>query len=297
MIGKLIYSYRKEYGITQDALVEVLSSFSPNLKKLNTVTLSRWERGITSPSIAKKRDLLRFIVGSNNVKKSNVYMLIKEQYRLLVDATLSALPGANSLLLGNLPIFDNNENCIHTLNDPDMKNTFLEHIIDIEQATHPSGYCKLSHDRMGKYLQTSSTFAILCTQNKQYLGHFIMLKIKSETAVAIANNQKSKYDILHEELCSIEEAGSYIIQAVYASNPQYAMLLKTEAYLFLLDNMDTVKDLVIFSTRTDGATMSKNYGIRQVAEGKDEKYGFKWFGMLSPIEDVLFSDTVVKLIF
>ena len=151
--------------------------------------------------------------------------------------------------------------------------------------------------KMEQYLQYPSTFAVVCNHKKHYLGHFIMLKINPDTAKAIAHNQKSKYDILPEDLCGTEEKGSYIVQAVYASNPKYAMLMKTKAYLFLLDNATAIKDLVIFSTRTDGELMSKNYGIKQVAEGIDEQYGFKWFGMLSPVEDVLFSDTVLKLIF
>ena len=37
--------------------------------------------------------------------------------------------------------------------------------------------------------------------------------------------------------------------------------------------------------------------IFKVAEGKNEQYGFKWFGILYPVEDILFSDTVIKLIF
>jgi len=297
VIESLIYTYRKEYNLTQNEFVEALSCFSPELKKLNTVTLSRWERGLTSPGIAKKRDLLRFIVHSSNVKESKVHTMIQERYRQLSNATFSALAGGSSLLLGNLPTFDNTNECIHSLKDSNQKEIFLEHIIDMEQATHPSKYCRLFYDRMEAYLQVPSTFAMVCTQNKQYLGHFIMLKIKPETAVEIVHNQKSKYDILPQELCPQEETGSYIIQAVYASNPSYAMLLKTEAYLFLLEYIATSKDMAIFSTRTDGATMNKNYGIEQVEEGWNEEFGFKWFGMLSPVEDILFSDTILKLIF
>jgi len=296
--GKLIHSYRKDFGLTQDRLVEALSCFSQDLKKINTVTLSRWERGVTSPNIAKKRELLRFIVSSKGVEKTNVYDLIKERYSLLADATLSALPGANHFLVGNSPLVaDGSAECVRSLNDSDMKNIFIEHIVDIEKATHPSGYCKLSRSRIEKYLETASTFAILCAHNEQYLGHFIMLKIDTEAATAVSHNKKSKYDILPEDLCSMKDVGSYIIQAVYASNPKYAMLMKAEAYLFLLDNVAAVKDLVIFSTRTDGETMSRNYGIGQVAEGRDEQYDFRWFGMRSPVEEILFSDTVIKHIF
>ena len=59
-IGKLLFEYRKQLNITQKNLVEELSHFSPNFKALNTVTLSRWETGTTTPSLNKKRILLDF---------------------------------------------------------------------------------------------------------------------------------------------------------------------------------------------------------------------------------------------
>lgn len=61
--------------------------------------------------------------------------------------------------------------------------------------------------------------------------------------------------------------------------------------------MDTIDNMMIFSTRTDGVLLTKDYGIKMLAQGKDEEYGFEWHGMLSPVEDILFSDTVLKLIF
>jgi len=297
IIGKLIYTYRKEYGITQEALVEALSGISPDLKKLNTVTLSRWETGTTSPGDRKKKTLLKFIVSRDYAKNTRVHTMLQERFRLLAEATSSVLPGANEHLVGNLPLFDIAHNCIDLLSISHGEKAYLEHILDIEKAAHAPGYCRLSMPQMKKYLQYPSTFSVVCRHKQHYLGHFIMLKIKAETAEAIAHDQRSKYDIRPDELCSSKEPGSYVILAVYASNAHYAMLMKTEAYLFLLDNIATVKDLVIFSTRTGGETMSRNYGIKQIAEGKDEQYGFKWFGLQSPVEDILFSDTVVKLIF
>ena len=298
IIGELLYAYRKEYGLTQNELVEALSAFSTDLQKLNTVTLSRWETGTTSPGPGKKKALLTFISTCKDLTLSPIlYPMIQERYKKLSDATMSALPGANAFLLGNLPAFDDTHDCIHDLHDRTWQDAFLGHIIDVEKSAHSPGYCRLSRERMEQYLQKPSTFAIVCARRNQYLGHFVMLKIRPKTAIDIAHGQRSKYDIRPEELCSKEEMGSYLMQAIYASNPKYAMLMRTDAYLFLLDNMRTIKDFLIFSTRTDGETMRKSYGIAQVATGEDEHYGFKWFGLLSPIEDILFSDTVIKLIF
>ena len=296
--GALIRAYRKENDLTQNAFVAALSVYNPSLKKLNTVTLSRWETGMTSPSVEKKRLLLKFLSKDEDLAKSTgLYPMLRERYKKLSDATTSVLPGPNASLVGNLPAFDEKLDALCSLRDCEDQERLLDHIVDIERSTQPPGYYQLSQTLMAEYLQVPSTFAMVCVRNKHYLGHFVMLKIKPETAVAIAHNERSKYDLRAEELCSNEEKGSYVIQAVYATNPQYAMRLKTEAYLFLLEHMAHTQDLLIFSTRTDGEILRKNFGIAQVASGKNEQHGYKWFGMLSPVEDILFSETVIKLIF
>jgi len=297
VMGELIHVYRKENKLTQNEMVEALAIFSPNLKKLNTVTLSRWETGVTSPGLVKKRSILKFLLTHHTLAGSAVYAMIKERYRLLSAATESSLPGPNAALLGNLPAFDDGSDCLFDLQESEHQDTFLEHIVDIEKSTHAAGYCQLSTERLKAYLQAPSTFAVVCARKNHYLGHFIMLKINEESAEAIVHHRKSKYDISDEALSGKEERGSYIMMAIYASNPKYAMKLRTEAYLFLLENMATIKDFLIFSTRTNGTTMHHNYGIAEVAKGEDETYGFNWFGLCSPVEDILLSDTVIKLIF
>jgi hypothetical protein len=55
--------------------------------------------------------------------------------------------------------------------------------------------------------------------------------------------------------------------------------------------------VLIFSSRKDGVLLTRDYGIELIDSGIDETFGFKWHGLMSPVEDILFSDTVVKLIF
>jgi hypothetical protein len=100
-----------------------------------------------------------------------------------------------------------------------------------------------------------------------------------------------------EDFCRADEHGTFFIHALYGRSPKIAALLNVEAYLHLFAHIDTVDNVMIFSTRTDGVLLTRDYGIKEVAHGVDEEYEFEWHGMLSPAEDILFSDTIVKLIF
>jgi hypothetical protein len=61
--------------------------------------------------------------------------------------------------------------------------------------------------------------------------------------------------------------------------------------------MKTTDNVLIFSSRKDGVLLTRDYGIELIDSGIDETFGFKWHGLMSPVEDILLSDTVVKIIF
>ena len=54
LFGKYLKLCREKYHLTQEKLVEHCYSFHDDFNGLDIGTLSRWERGITSPSIDKQ---------------------------------------------------------------------------------------------------------------------------------------------------------------------------------------------------------------------------------------------------
>lgn len=142
-----------------------------------------------------------------------------------------------------------------------------------------------------------SSFSMVCEKRQQHLGHFVMFKLKNSVAQELVHNQIHEHTMTTEHLCAAAGKGSYYIHALYGVNPTIAALLNTKAYLYLFDNMDTIDNIVIFSSRKDGMRLAKAYGIKTVAKGKNSNCDFMWYGMESPVEDILFSDTVLRLVF
>ena len=297
-IGELLLSYRKLHAMTQKDLAEKLSHFSEECKAINAVAISRWETGATEPSLKKKKIFLKFFAAEGCLKKGPCYELLRKQYEKLYASLSSVFTRRYQYLIGNSPDLGLDKNVsIHRIESGnDHMDEYLDHIIEIEKATNVPGYYTVTQETMKGWCQNPGTFAIVYERKKQHLGHFVMLKVKNSTAEAIAHNRRSELSITADDLCTPEEKGSYYIHALYGQNPKIAAHLNVEAYLFLFDHLDTIDNIVIFSSRTDGVELTKDYGIAMVAEGKDEVFGFTWKGMLSPVEDILFSDTVVKLI-
>ena len=297
IIGKLLFVYRKQHNFTQKNLVEKLSKYCNDFKALNTVTLSRWETGTTSPSLNKKRTLFYFFVSEKSLQSNQCYDIVKERYENLYEPLSGVFTRNYQYLIGNLPESRTGEHTIYALKDFTQKQEHIEHIIDIEIATNATSYYSLTPKIMAEWCDHSSSFCMVCERKKQHLGHFVMLKIKNNVAREIAHYKKSEFSLTKADFCDVNENGTYYVHALYGRSPKIAAELNVKAYLHLFEHMDSTDNVMIFSSRTDGVLLTKDYGIKVIASGEDEQYGFEWYGMLSPVEDILFSDTVLKLVF
>ena len=297
-ISELLVGYREMSKLTQQELVDQLSSYSEDFKNLNTVTISRWETGTTSPGLGKKKQLLRFFADRGSLyDDSKCHKVVENAYNNLYAPLSDVFTRNYQYLIGNFPEFELDHSHVHSLRSFFDKRAHFEHIIDIETVTNVPNYYTLTPMQLGSLCDQPSSYAIICERKKQHLGHFVMFKIKNEVAQKVVRHQKSEYSITTSDLCGVNENGTYYVHALYGKNPKIAALLNVHAYLHLFKHMKTVDNVMIFSSRKDGVLLTKDYGIALIDKGRDETYGFDWHGLMSPVEDILFSDTVVKLIF
>ena len=296
-ISALLSEYRKYQNLTQQSLVDELLHYSDEFKSLNTVTLSRWETGTTSPSLKKKRILLKFITATRCKDDDACYDIVKKLYENLQQPISTIFTRNYQYLIGNIPEQKTEEYTIHSLSDDAYAGDYLGHIVDIEKASQAEGYYTTTPDTLKEWCSHPASFAIICERKRQHLGHFILLKLKNSVAEDIAYYKRDKRFLTQEDFCDVNEKGTYYVHAFYGSSPKIAAMLNVQAYLHLFERKEHTDNMMILSTRKDGVLLTKDYGIKMVAKGKDKEYGFNWHGMLSPVEDVLFSDTVLKLIF
>jgi transcriptional regulator with XRE-family HTH domain len=297
-ISDLLVQYREYSKITQKELVEKLSIYSDEFKNLNTVTISRWETGTTTPSLFKKKLLLHFFTGSKCLTSDGAcYDIVYKAYEKLYEPLSNVFTRKYQYLIGNLPEHSIGKHTIKNLKFFSQKEEHIDHIVDIEIATNATNYYSITPTILTKWCEFPSTFCIVAERKKQHLGHFVMLKLKNHVAEEIAHHKRSEFDLNSNDFCNINEHGTYYVHALYGRNPKIAAELNVKAYLHLLDHMSTVDNIMIFSSRVDGVLLTQDYGIKEIAHGVDEEFEFAWHGMLSPVEDILFSDTVVKLIF
>lgn len=297
-IGRLLSKYREYNNLTQLDLAQKLSTYSDDFKNLNSVTISRWETGTTSPGYNKKQQLLHFLVSTSCMHHiDECHQIIQDAYKSLFQPLTDLFNRNYQYLIGNFPELKIDHSHIHTLTHFPNRNEHYEHIIDIETATNVKGYYTVTTERLRTLCEHPSSFAIICERKKQHLGHFVMFKIKNDVAEEIVHHKRKEYTVTLGDLCRPEEKGTYYIHALYGKNPAIAAWLNVYAYLYLFRHLEHIDNVLIFSSRKDGPLLTKDYGIELIKKGYDDFFGFEWHGFMSPVENILFSDMVVKQIF
>ena len=297
-ISDLLVQYREYTKITQKELVKKLSTYSDEFKNLNAVTVSRWETGTTIPGSFKKKLLLHFFTDSKCFTSDGACNdIVYEAYERLYEPLSTVFTRKYQYLIGNLPEHRTGQHTVENLKSFSKKKEHIEHIIDIEVATNTSSYYRVTPSLLAKWCKHPSTFCIIAERKKQHLGHFIMFKLKNHVAKEIAHHKRSEFNLNKNHFCDLNKNGTYFIHALYGRSPKIAAELNVKAYMHLFENLKYIDNVMIFSTRTDGMLLTKDYGIEVIDSGEDDEHKFTWHGMLSPVEDILFSDTILKLVF
>jgi transcriptional regulator with XRE-family HTH domain len=298
VIGKLLSHYRQKKGYTQKELAERLSHCCGEFRAVNPVTISRWETGTTSPGVAKKQALLHFLLREGCLDAAEgCPELFRERFEVLQDLLERSFQSRYQYIVGNYPDFGEGAYEIRPLAGQPESQRHMEHLLDIERVTNAAGYYTVTLSKLREWCAHPGTFGITCERQGQSLGHFLMLKVATPVAEEIAYHRRSEFDIAGEDLRVPERKGSYYIHALYGGNPRIAAALNVQAYLHMLRHFETIENVVIFSSRPDGEEVTRDYGIRRVAEGVHPDYGFRWYGMLSPVEEILFSENIVRTVF
>lgn len=296
--SRLLLKYRQKRKMTQKELAEKLSYSHPQLRGTNTVTLSRWETGTTEPGATKKSLVIRFFAQEGCLEDAECLEILDQKYRVeILEILTQVFQKRYQYIIGNFPDFGTEAYRVLPLCEVEDPSNSIDLLLDIERVSNVPGYYRVDHEKIESWCRHPATLALVVQRKGQQLGHYLMIKIHDEVAEEIAYRRRGQYEVGPEDLCSPETPGTYYIHALYGSNPRIAAILNVEAYRHFLRHYDRIHNILIFSSRKDGAEITKDYGIRRVASGVDSEYGIQWYGMLSPIGEVLFSEKLIRGIF
>lgn len=229
MFGKIIRAFRVNNGFSQTNFVDAIQRSNSNFNNLDVVTLSRWERGVTTPHLKRQNELLDLIgvnifdvwetndsqtvlTGLTNKFNNNGYI----DMNMHVQTEVTTINSNNSFLLVKI------------------KN-LIDVIFEYEDNVILGKFEDLGFSRQGiveKIINQYSGELTLITVNGQLIGHLL------------SANYKLAEDFLDKILVSKEDRAHLVITFNCTHYSSFTDTMGREAYKYL-QSLNPDKELYI----------------------------------------------------
>ncbi|MEZ8886221.1 MULTISPECIES: helix-turn-helix transcriptional regulator [unclassified Vibrio] len=229
MFGNIIRTFRVNNGLSQTNFVDAIQRSNSNFNNLDVVTLSRWERGVTTPHLKRQNELLDLIgvnifdvweandsqtvlTGLTNKFNNNGYI----DMNMHVQTEVTVINSNNSFLLGKIT-------------------KLIDVIFEYEDNVMLSNLEDLGMSRkviIEKIINQYSGELTLVTVNGQLIGHLL------------SANYNLAADFLEQVLVSKEDRAHLVVTFNCTHYSSFTDTMGREAYKYL-QSLNPDKELYI----------------------------------------------------
>ncbi len=289
---------REKYELTQEELVLELFHFDELLfKSLDTVTLSRWELGKSSPNTAKQVQTIKYFQSIDDM----IFPCFDESESEMIEkhvcktGTLN-ISGKNRSLILNFPSsLTIDELSVHQLKDSEMIDEKIKIALDLnKEFSH--NHSLINDEQFREWILSPSNLFLVCEYNKQFFGLLFSLRLKQDSFDKLMSFEMTQNDISKSDFAKRGEAGCDFILAFFAMNDMAASLLLIRYYACLISDQKSIQEIGAMSTHTDAINLMENIHLQHC---KSKTYGdtLTRHTYRAPLSDVLINETMVRILF
>jgi transcriptional regulator with XRE-family HTH domain len=296
--GNYLKTYRADHGLTQEDLVHGLYSFDDKVfHGLDTTTISKWERGITQPKVAKQVRVLQYFQ-----KETGEAFPSLMQENIAKTEELICKTGMENLILGkskelilNFPSkMMNEENLkITLLRHSDRMVSIIEIATDIRNSNNPP-FMHYTTEQMKAWALNPNNLFLVCNYKDIITGLFFSLRLRPEVFDAIIHFKKAIATIEEQDFASFDEPGCNYVIAFFALNGKSASMLFLRYYAHLIANQHVIQCIGATTVLNDAKKIINNMNLEHVADYEEENIIVSAFQ--ADLPSALASDNVIRMI-
>lgn len=285
---------REEQSITQAELVDELMKYDECFKSLDATTLSRWERGVSKPSLSKQTSIARHF----SHKFGRIYPFIEKAKRIDIENSFCALGfskllGKHNLVL-NFPTqnMEKKNFTVNTFDSSDLKETAVRKNILMLQELYNK---KIDFDQHMALAQMPGNYFAICDYDKDFYGHLFALKLKEQAFEKLMNFQMSTDHLGATDFASPKEPGHYLFFGFFGMSDLVISMLWIHFYSFLIKEQDYIIGGGAIIASKGGIMIAKNMNTELKTSAQIGNKTFSSF--TSSTEQMLIAEPVVKMLF
>ena len=285
---------REHFGLTQEEMVSHLYHAHESFEGLDAVTLSRWERCQTYPSIQRQQQFILAMrhYGDEIFPCWNILPLQEVEEEMYAKGIRKVIGKHKRFILDFPADLVAEERLSFTearaLEDPsvyiELTRTFInkitDHYIDIEER------------RFRELALHPGSFFLLATYQQQFFGVVFSIRLNKTTFEKLMEKKITENEIETGDLVSGEETGYEYPFTFFAYTEQTATILALRYYAHLLKNQHTIRALGSLPKSTEGRRLIETLGLKEEppAAGYPKVYR-------ASIEEVLVNRYILQMLF
>ena len=296
--NEYLKSCRENQTLTQEELVGRLYTYDiDNFGGLDTSTLSKWERSITQPKVAKQVAIMKYFqeLTGDSLPCIN-HPSLEEAEALVCKKAVQNILGKNKQIIFNFPseFMSLDDMVIAPLRHFERMDVFIEGNMHIQQGfNHP--YTYTSKEQIKEWSMHPSSLFFACEYKDAFLGLFFSLKLKPEIFNKIVNFEMRNSDLTVDDFASSEEQGSILMLSFFAMNDKAAMMLVIRYVAHLIANQDTIVEIGVVTSNAEAIKITDRVNILHHESITTEDHQ-KIQSLKQTLPNILASEYILKML-
>ncbi len=293
-----IRNCREKCQITQEKMVKDLYDFDfGNFAGLDTTTLSKWERGISKPKIARQAGVIRYFQKlTGNALPCLEHCSIAEAEKMISASGMEHMVGKSRHLILNFPsaMMQSSEITVHQLRHSKIMDDVIDINIDLDRDFNQNS-TGLSRETFKKWALHPGSAFYVCEYKEQFFGLLFSLRLKQNVFQALMDFEKEERTLDANDFAAYNEEGNSYVTSFFALNEKAAALLFVRYFAYLIAHQNRIAEVGAATMMEDGKKLIENMHLTHYSSA-EIKPGTKMHTYRETLSRLLAQENVVKMI-
>jgi transcriptional regulator with XRE-family HTH domain len=296
--GEYLKDCRHRLGLTQEQLVHALYVHdTDSFASLDISTISKWERGVTKPKLAKQVSAIRYFQTLSGDAFPCLADREKEKREIeICEVGMQNLLGSSKELILKFPAgaTEHEDLYVSHLRNLDTMDQIIDINLDLDKNFNQN-LSKLQAEHFKEWALHPSSSFFVCEYNRQFFGLLFALRLKPDIFEKIMRFEIHESALTIDDFASFDEVGCSYMISFFAMNEKAAAALFIRYYAHLIANQDMIAEVGLATMMEDAKKLIRNMNLQHYRDkemGKDlelQTYREK-------LPDFLVSEYVVKMV-
>jgi len=252
---------REHSGFTQEQLVHALYVHdTESFEALNMSMLSKWERCVIQPKIAKQVSIVKYFQKhTHKALPCFENYTIEKAETLFCESGMKNLLGKSKKLVLDFPssVIGADDLMVYHVRNSENFDKYISINVDLDKDfTHD--YSHLDFDKFKNWASNPVNSFYVCEYKGQFFGLLFTLRVKPDVFDKLMKLELDEKELTNDDFALFDEMGSNYMLSFFAMNEKAATLLFIRYYAHLIANQNVIEEVGAASMMEDAKKLINN---------------------------------------